>query len=176
MLAMKRELLILRHGKSDWSRPVDDFHRPLKKRGRKNARQMGAWLHAQGIIPDIVISSPAVRASETARIAVEAMRLSRKRIASDPAIYDADWKGLLQLVHCLPKTVGRVLLVGHNTGIEDFVLFLSAGNAPVPAGGKLMPTAALARFAVSGAWMKLCRKRAELLEIVRPRLLAREKV
>ncbi|HHD56938.1 MAG TPA: histidine phosphatase family protein, partial [Desulfobulbaceae bacterium] len=58
---MKRELLILRHGKSDWNKPVDDFHRPLKKRGRKNAARIGAWMRVQGIIPDIVLSSPAVR-------------------------------------------------------------------------------------------------------------------
>ncbi len=173
---MKRELLILRHGKSDWSKPVDDFHRPLKKRGKKNATQIGSWMRGQGIIPDIVLSSPAVRARETARLASEAMHLAAADIVDDPAIYEGGRDELLQIVRSLPKTVGRVLLVGHNTGIDDFVLFLAKGNITIPPDGKLMPTAALARFAISGAWGKLAPKRAELVEIVRPRLLAKESI
>jgi len=173
---MKRELLILRHGKSDWNKPVDDFHRPLKKRGRKNAIRIGAWMRAQGIIPDIIVSSPAVRAEETARLAAEAMHFSGENIVKEKALYEAGRNELLQIVQSLPKTAGRVLLVGHNTGIGDFVLFLSEGNAAVPPDGKLMPTAALARFRISGAWNKLAPGRAKLIEIIRPRLLAQESI
>jgi len=169
---MQRELLILRHGKSDWNKPVDDFHRPLKKRGRKNANRIGAWMRAQGIIPDIIVSSPAVRAEETARLAAEAMHFSEKNIVKEPAIYEAGWNELLQIVRSLPKTAGRVLLVGHNTGIDDFVLFLSEGKVAIPPDGKLMPTAALARFSVAGAWRKIDPRRTRLIGIVRPRQLA----
>ncbi len=173
---MKRELLILRHGKSDWSKPVDDFHRPLKKRGRKNAKQMGAWMRAQGIIPDIIFSSPAVRAGETARLAGQAMHLVAASIVDEPSIYEGGSNELLQVVQALPKTAGRVLLVGHNSGIDDLILFLAGGIVAVPSDGKLMPTAALARFAIFGAWGKLAPNRAKFIEIVRPRLLARKKV
>ncbi len=172
---MKRELLILRHGKSDWSKPVDDFHRPLKKRGRKSAVRMGAWMDGQGIVPEIILSSPAVRARETARLAAEGMHIAAE-VIENPAIYEGGLDELLQIVRSLPKYVGRVLLVGHNTGIEEFVFYLAGGRVAIPANGKLMPTAALARFVVSGAWKKFGPDRAELVEIVRPRQLAEKSI
>ncbi len=135
---------------------------------------MGAWMRAQGIIPDIIFSSPAVRAGETARLAAEAMHLVTANIIDDPAIYEGGRNELLQVVQTLPKTAGRVLLVGHNSGIDDLVLFLSGGTVVVPSDGKLMPTAALARFVISGAWGKLAPDRAKFIEIIRPRLLAKE--
>ncbi len=133
-------------------------------------------MRVQGIIPDIVISSPAVRAAETARLAAEAMHFAAADIIDEPIIYEAGSEELLQIVQALPKKAGRVLLVGHNTGIDDFVLFLAGGNIAVPPDGKLMPTAALARFEISGVWKNVAPERAELVEIVRPRLLDRKKV
>ena len=60
---MKRKLLlILRHGKSDWTTGLEDYHRPLVGRGRKGARKMGAWIRHLDLIPDAVLSSPAARA------------------------------------------------------------------------------------------------------------------
>ena len=63
---MTRELLILRHGKSDWEAGTDDFHRPLKDRGKRGAQRVGVWLLQQGLLPDHVVSSPAERAIVTA--------------------------------------------------------------------------------------------------------------
>lgn len=65
---MKYELLLLRHGKSDWSTGDDDFHRPLKDRGKHAAQRIGVWLAQQKRIPDIIISSPAERALNSAQI------------------------------------------------------------------------------------------------------------
>lgn len=168
---MRRELLILRHGKSDWSRPVDDFHRPLKKRGRKNATQMGSWLAKQSLIPDYVISSPAVRALETARLACSAMQFPLESIREKAVVYEADEVQLLQVVRAIPKKTKRLLLVGHNTGMEDFVLYLGAEAVKWPEDGKLMPTAALARFRVTAPWAALGADTAEFVSIQRVRLL-----
>jgi phosphohistidine phosphatase len=172
---MKRELLVLRHGKSDWSKPVDDFHRPLKKRGRKNARQMGSWLAEQGLVPDYLISSPAFRALATARLAAKAMQFSVREIRQEKAVYDADLDRLLQILRAVPKSSCRILLVGHNQGIEQLVQYLAAGKIPVPENGKLMPTAALARFQVARPWKELDAGVVEFLEIIRPRELNKEK-
>ena len=67
------ELLLMRHAKSDWgSGDEDDRARPLAERGRKAARRLGRFLTAAGQVPALVLSSPAVRALETARLAVAA--------------------------------------------------------------------------------------------------------
>lgn len=63
---MPRELLLLRHGKSDWDTDTDDFNRPLKDRGKRGAQRVGVWLLRQGLLPDLVIASPAERALVTA--------------------------------------------------------------------------------------------------------------
>jgi phosphohistidine phosphatase len=168
---MKRQLLILRHGKSDWSRPVDDFHRPLKKRGRKNAARMGAWLVDQGLVPDYVVSSPAVRAVETARLVCSVMKFPVDNIREKAAIYEADEPQLLQVIRATPETVRCGLFIGHNTGMEDLILYLGAGAVQWPDDGKLMPTAALARFRVTTSWSTLGVDTAKLLQIQRPRLL-----
>ena len=54
---MPRELLLLRHGKSDWKVDVDDYHRPLKNRGKRGAQRIGVWLSQHGLIPDLILSS-----------------------------------------------------------------------------------------------------------------------
>lgn len=168
---MERELFILRHGKSDWSQSVDDFHRPLKKRGRKNAALMGSWLAEQGLVPDYVVTSPAVRALQTARLACEAMRFSIDKISEKKTVYEADEVQLLQVVRMVPEKVKRLLLVGHNPGMEELVLFLGAGAVKWPEDGKLMPTATLARFRVAGPWSELGAEAADFFQIVRPRQL-----
>ncbi|MES9976090.1 MAG: histidine phosphatase family protein, partial [Candidatus Thiodiazotropha sp.] len=69
---MTRELMLLRHGKSDWSQQLEDFKRPLKDRGKRGAQRMGVWLLQQQLQPDYVISSPAERAIVTAQKTVKA--------------------------------------------------------------------------------------------------------
>lgn len=169
---MKRELLILRHGKSDWSKPMGDFERPLKKRGRKNSQQMGKWMRGQELVPDYVVSSPAVRAWETARLACAAMGISQGTIREEAAAYEAGQTQLLQILREVPKASARVLMVGHNTGMEDLVLYLASGAVEWPEDGKLMPTAAVARFQVKGSWGALCAETTKFLQILRPRQLS----
>jgi phosphohistidine phosphatase len=169
---MKRQLLLLRHGKSDWSHPVDDLHRPLKKRGRKAAARMGQWMRRQGIVPERIISSPAVRALDTARIVAGELGLSEEMIAVEPEIYEAHWRELLTIVQGLPKKRKRVMLVGHNTSMEDLLLSLAAGRVAPAANGKLMPTAALALFLFTGGWKGLKPGRIREARVIRPRELA----
>lgn len=67
------DLLRLKHGKSDWNVPVDDFLRPLKERGKRGAQRIGAWLGEQSLVPDYILSSPAERACTTAEKCIKAM-------------------------------------------------------------------------------------------------------
>ncbi len=87
---MGRELLLLRHGKSDWSVSTDDFHRPLMLHGKRSAERMGSWLMQQDLAPDHVVSSPAERAIATAAKACKAMAIGTRAIHLDERIYEAE--------------------------------------------------------------------------------------
>lgn len=142
---MNKELLLLRHGKSDWNTDCSDFYRPLNKRGKRNAQQIGEWLEKQKLQPDLILSSPAIRALKTAEIVCEAMGLPADSIQTEKCIYEASLADLLQVLFDIPDSTQRLLLVGHNPGFENLVNHL-APNIPVPDNGKLMPTAAVAYF------------------------------
>lgn len=167
---MNREILLLRHGKSDWSSGVDDENRPLKDRGKRGAQRMGTWLLQENLLPDLVISSPAVRAMVTAEKAVKAMGLDPRMIHTDQRIYQADVNDLLNVINEIPRQSKRILLVGHNPGLEDLLLFLAASLPPEPENGKWMPTAALARFEMPATWQP-----GELIKTQSVRLLSLKK-
>ncbi len=167
---MPRELLILRHAKSDWNTDSpNDFARPLAKRGKKDAPQVGAWLYREGLIPDWVVSSPAKRAKETARQVCKSLEFKPKRIAWEPALYGADVPTLLKVLADCPSEAEIVLLIGHNPGLEELLRFLADEEVETPPDGKLLPTAALARLEMPKDWRNLEPGCAQLLHIHRPR-------
>ena len=164
------ELLILRHGKSDWNTDDTDFYRPLKNRGKRNAQQMGCWILQQNLQPDIIISSPAVRAITTAEKASKAMGKDTSLIQTVQSVYAA---GLGDLLHVLSKVSikhKRVMLVGHNPGLEDLLLYL-AKKVDIPDDGKLLPTATLAHLEFKQSWDSLKPHKAHLKSLTRPKSL-----
>ncbi|MFC1665812.1 histidine phosphatase family protein [Pseudomonadota bacterium] len=165
---MLTELLILRHGKSDWSVAVDDFHRPLKDRGKRGAQRMGLYLWQQGLLPDHIVSSPAERALVTAEKTCKAMGMGTLNIRCDQRIYAAELESLLTVLGDCPLNANRVMLVGHNPGLEDLLLHLSATQIPLPDNGKLLPTASLAHLSMPKDWKLLPAHSAHLLSITRP--------
>lgn len=167
---MGRELWLLRHGKSDRDIAVSDINRPLKKRGKRAARQMGAWMKEQALIPDRVLTSPAERAKDTAAWVCERLGIDKNDIHQDIRLY-ASSTGLLRrvLAEC-PKESERVLLVGHNPELEQLLIEL-VGLAHLPNKKKLMPTAALARMAMPEDWTQLEPHCAKLLALISPKSL-----
>lgn len=164
---MARELMLLRHGKSDWNEQVEDFQRPLKDRGKRGAQRMGVWLLQQQLQPDTVISSPAERAIVTAEKAVKAMGGDAHAINEDRRIYAARVEDLLQVLAEAPADSASVLLVGHNPGLEALTEFLEGERIPLPNDGKLIPTATLARIEMPDDWRKLKAGDGHLLSITR---------
>lgn len=165
---MTRELQLLRHGKSDWSTGVDDFHRPLKERGLRAARRVGGWLAQQDLLPELVVTSPALRALTTAREACAAMGIRARSIREDRRIYAADVAALLEVLGDCPREAGRVMLVGHNPGLEELLCWLADADIPVPEDGKLLPTASLARLWMPDDWRDPVKGGARLESITRP--------
>lgn len=164
---MTRELLLLRHGKSDWDVRTDDFQRPLKKRGRKGAKQIGYWLGKQQLLPDCILSSPAQRAIDTSTRCCKAMGIDIQQIQQDPRIYLAELETLLQVLADCPVSNQRVMLVGHNPGLEELLLYLCHEPPPLPADGKLLPTATVARLQMPDNWKPLSQHQARLLQLQR---------
>jgi phosphohistidine phosphatase len=171
---MSRELLLLRHGKSDWDTQHGDFDRPLKDRGKRSAQRIGSWIMENDRLPDHVLSSPAVRAIETSRKCVKAMGLAVACIHEAEAIYEASVQQLLALLAECPPRAKRVMLVGHNPGLEELLAWLLGEALVMPADGKLMPTATLACLAMPDDWSRLESGCAGLQALIRPRSLPRD--
>lgn len=169
---MPRELLILRHAKSDWDSSAEsDFARPLAKRGRKDAPRVGAWLYREGLVPTAIISSPAERARATTIKVCKGLDFKKKDIVWDDTIYEADVANLLAVLGRCPSQAATVLLVGHNPGLEELIRYLTGGDYDEPADGKLLPTAAMARLEMPDDWSRLEAGCAVLLNITRPKRL-----
>ncbi len=130
-----RTLVLLRHGKSDWSGDHPDHDRPLAPRGRRQAAEAGTWLAAHGPPLDLAVVSPAARARATWELA--AAELSDPpvvRVAE--AAYTFDGEDLLDLVRGLDGH-RAVALVGHNPALEELLTLLTHDV-------RRMPTACLA--------------------------------
>jgi phosphohistidine phosphatase len=168
---MTRELLLLRHGKSNWSKPVSDFQRPLKKRGKLGAQRIGDWLAEYDHIPQRILSSPAERASATAEKCAKAMGLTADDVTLEPSLYEADPEELVRLIAGCADDVSRLMVVGHNPALEEFANWLLPEPLPEGDDGKRLPTATVVRLAVEGSWSSLAAGGARLLEVQRARTL-----
>ena len=169
---MSRTLILLRHGKSDWSTDKDDFDRPLKKRGKNASRQVGEWLSENKRVPDFAITSPAKRAMQTAGIACKAMGINQDDINRRKHIYLATPEELLYVLEDCPAQAQCVMLVGHNPGLEELLYYLVNGSLTIPEDGKIMTTATLAILEMPDTWTHLQSGSAKLEILIRPRELS----
>jgi phosphohistidine phosphatase len=161
---MTRELYLLRHGKSAQNSEMEDFDRPLKKRGELAAIRIGKWLKQEQLIPDYIVSSPAHRAIATAIGVYQAIGGNELQIVQDKRLYMKGSKKIISLLAEIPVESSRVLLVGHNPDLEDLLGFL-IGSQNLPLTDKLLPTAAMARLTMPADWSQLSAKCATLLSI-----------
>jgi phosphohistidine phosphatase len=135
-----KTLLLVRHAKSSWNEPgLSDRERPLNDRGERDAPKMGERLAKEGVKPDVILSSPAVRAFETARRLGESLGFRRKDIRVDDRLYLADEDDLLEVIREMDDGTKRLMLVGHNPGLADLAHRFSGTISA-------MPTCAVAIF------------------------------
>lgn len=160
------ELLVMRHAKSAWDTGDPDFHRPLNARGVRNADEMARWIDTNDLAPDRVLSSPAVRARATAMAVVYECGIDRGSVDFEDNLYLADAFTWLQAM--ATQTGERLLICGHNPGLDELVDHLSPTLVPLTASGKLMTTAAVAHFAFDSNWDQLTAGSGKLLSLTRP--------
>lgn len=171
---MARELLIFRHGKAVSDNAGDDFSRSITDKGKRGSQRMGVWLWQKKIRPDTIITSPAERAYVSAQKLCKAMGMDAASIEADRRLYRADLKTLLSVLADCTRKKQRVLLVGHNPGLADLLMYLLAGKVPTPDDGKLLTTAALARLVMPDSWKELEFGSAQLKSLTRPHDLPRK--
>jgi phosphohistidine phosphatase len=165
-----KSLTILRHGKAarGENHPVD-FDRPLTKRGRKDIDRVVEVLQRLDPPIDWIISSPAVRAKQSAESVAVQLHL-KDHLVCEPTIYDGGPEGLLSLLEHVPSEKQHALLVGHNPTLEQLVSGLCAGS--VSRMTNSLSTAGVANIELQIMWWEQVRWGAGLLRLfLRPRLI-----
>jgi phosphohistidine phosphatase SixA len=165
--AAMKTLLILRHAKSSWEdEKLPDIDRPLNKRGRHDAPRIGDLIKAEGLLPDLIISSTAKRTRSTVELVAGASDYDGE-IRWDESLYAAEPQAYITALRALPAEVERVMVVGHNPGLEELVAMLTDEWAR-------LPTAALAQVSLDIAnWSDLeFEPVGKLVHVWRPKELA----
>jgi len=127
-------LYLVRHAKSSWKYPeLDDFERPLNRRGREGLESMGALLKEVRVAPDLIISSPATRAATTARNIAHMIHYPLEKILYTESIYLSDADILLHFIQDIDDDVKEAMIIGHNPALTDLGNYISnqqIGNIP----------------------------------------------
>jgi phosphohistidine phosphatase len=116
-----KTLLLVRHAKSSWKvAELHDHERPLTKRGKKDSRKLGRLLAEGDLLPDLIVSSSARRCRRTAEGVIHASGY-RGDTQLRSELYESDAAGLRSVLATVDDPVSRLLLIGHNPGLEEFL-------------------------------------------------------
>ena len=154
-----KQLIVTRHAKSSWdSNAPSDFQRPLNKRGVRDTPIMAERLKERGTLPELILSSTAVRALETTDLLMATLGLKNNQLLTTDSIYEAPLPALEQAVNNLPDHISVAMIVGHNPGVSSLGSFLcSQPNLQ-------MPTCAMACFELDiTSWKDTYRDCASML-------------
>lgn len=158
-----KTLFLMRHAKSSWNNvALSDFERPLNERGFRAASLMAKYMQENGLVPELIICSPALRAKTTAKIIQMEAHVAGE-LLFDSTIYEASVGDLFAVLQNLDDAFSSVLLVGHNPGMEGLNGNLTGEFQP-------FPTAALAKINLEiEDWKSLKPFAGKLETIVKPR-------
>jgi phosphohistidine phosphatase len=127
-----KTLLLMRHAKSSWKeKNLPDHDRSLKKRGKKNAIQVGELLKTKGLVPQKIFCSTAERASKTAAIVAKECGY-HEEIEYRDDLYMAEPTTIFNILRTVPDEVDRVMVVGHNPGLEGIAQVLDGRVVSLP--------------------------------------------
>lgn len=175
IVAAMLTLLLLRHAKSSWDNlALDDFDRPLNKRGTKAASLIGRHLVEKASVPDLVLCSTAVRTRATLTLVMNEIAADPPGVIYDEALYLADAETLIARIRSVEPRHRTVMVVAHNPGIHAAALELtgSGDKALLELLAMQFPTAALATITFKvESWRRIAPATGTLADFVLPRLL-----
>lgn len=126
---MPKTLVLVRHSKAEErSLKTGDINRSLTEKGLNDSIRMARFLLTRGLKPDLIISSSANRAAQTAEIFMQHMDISDKFLTLSGKLYYSSAKTILDYIYVTPDKANTVLIVGHNPGISELLKGLSAGR------------------------------------------------
>ncbi|OAQ42154.1 histidine phosphatase family protein [Pedobacter psychrophilus] len=137
---MSKQLLIVRHAKSDWNdASLSDFNRPLNVRGLKDAPIIGDKLLKNSFHPDLVISSTALRAISTCKLVCKQLGIDKSKIETNSNIYEASHQQLLKVINTIDNDFEKVAMFGHNNGVTDLTVYLTDADIfNIPTSGMVL--------------------------------------
>ena len=132
-----KKIILIRHGKSDWNNSnLTDHDRPLAIRGLNDVPEMSLRLKERGIVPDLILSSTATRASQTAEIVAEVLHIPKSKIAFEKKLYHASYGMILKCIQKQDDSNEIIFVVGHNPGMNDFIDFMGGNLDNLPTSGQ----------------------------------------
>lgn len=164
------KLWLLRHAKSSWSDPgLPDEDRPLAPRGEKAADRIRDYIAVEGLGPQLVLCSSALRARQTLARVLPALG-KELQVHIEPALYTFEADVLLDRLGRISSDVISVLLVGHNPAMQDLVARIAGRGDALPTVLRKYPTAGLAEITFgNGTWDSLAKRPGELVRFIAPR-------
>lgn len=142
--ATGRRLLLMRHAKAEWPEGVSDHDRPLSSRGRSDARATGEWLAEAGWVPDLIVSSDALRTRQTTEQVMAGLG-EQPRTGFESSLYECDIADVLDVINATGPKVRILMVVGHEPT-------MSATTAVITGRQAHFSTSAVARIEFDGGW------------------------
>lgn len=156
-----KKLLLIRHAKATHESGYVDFDRPLKQSGMQDSVLMATLLKGQLQIPQIIITSPALRTKTTAEIFANHFKLPVP--GEDKRIYEASENTWVKVINDLPDEYDFIGIVGHNPGISQILYYLTGQL-------KEMPTCAVAIISFENdTWQSISEEDGKLVHFDSPK-------
>lgn len=164
---MTKHLYLLRHAKSvDKLVGAHDKDRELSPTGRKECLKIGNYLFHNGIVPELIISSSAVRTRSTSQLIAEVIKFNLEKILIEDKLYESSMQSFLNIIKDQSDELNHVMFVAHNPAIADLAEHLTKGNV------RDMTTAGLAiiKFNIN-SWREVMPGNGELIKYIYPSML-----
>ena len=165
---MAKHLYLLRHAEAGPKEAGQDKRRELTPGGIRDALQLGTWFREQSIVFDLVVSSSAMRAEQTAEIVAEGMKIENPRILAEDSLYEASVRQLLDYINNIEDTCDQVLCVGHNPSISYLAEYLTKADI----GDMEAASVVVIKFELA-SWKLVSQNTGQLLQHITPAIVNR---
>lgn len=133
---MKR-IILIRHGKSAWNDPnLRDHDRPLAERGERDVTFMADRLQSEDRIPELILCSSALRATQTAELIVKKLGINPQKLKTYKELYHASPFQMATVLKDQDDSINTIALVGHNPGMNEFIEKIDTSFDNLPTSGQ----------------------------------------